>query len=207
MRPDGVRLSPLHRATLYGTFAVLAASGALWALLHDGLPFLGIALPAWHGAEPSLLALHGAAAMLMLLVLGSLVPQHVKWSWKGRLNRGTGGSMVATQVLLLVTGYALYYAGGEEARTVASDIHLAVGVGSPLLLLWHIVAGRRRRRPAHRTTRRHAKRPARDATAKLDAGATDHPVAPPLRDLANAAASAPGAAARPSRSPPPRPSA
>src|SRR5690348_9056566 len=132
MRRDGVRLSPLHRATLYGTFGVLAASGALWALLHDGLPFLGIALPAWHGAEPSLLALHGAAAVVMLLVFGSLAPQHVKWAWKGRLNRGTGGSMAATQALLLVTGYALYYAGGEETRTVASDLHLAIGLGAPL---------------------------------------------------------------------------
>ena|SRR5437764_13558448 len=157
MRPDGIRLSPLHRATLYGSFAVLTASGMLWALFHDAPPLMGIGGRAWHTAEPFLLALHGAAAMLTLLVLGSLAPQHVKWAWKGRLNRSTGALMIATQALLIATGYALYYAGGEDSRVVASDLHLAVGIGVPLILVWHVVEGRRRRRQTRRATRWHAR--------------------------------------------------
>jgi hypothetical protein len=166
MRPDGLRLSPLHRATLYGSFAVLTASGMLWALLHDGLPLIGVSRRAWHAAEPFLLALHGAAAMLTLLVLGSLAPQHVKWAWKGRLNRSTGALMVVTQTLLVVTGYVLYYAGGEESRVVASDIHIAIGIGVPLILAWHVVEGRRRRRQARRAARWHARHKARCPAAK-----------------------------------------
>jgi hypothetical protein len=44
---------------------------------------------------------------------------------------------------LTITGYGLYYAGGERLRAWTSWIHLAVGLALPILLLIHIFVGRR----------------------------------------------------------------
>jgi hypothetical protein len=44
-----------------------------------------------------------------------------------------------------VTGYGLYYAGGESLRAWTSWIHLAVGLALPLLLILHIWLGKRTR--------------------------------------------------------------
>jgi len=151
MRPSGISLSRLHRRALYGVFAVLFLTGVAWYLLDNGLGVVGV-----RDSDPSraiqsmLLKVHGAAAMLALIVLGSLVPYHVKWAWKVGLNRGTGGLMLSTQVLLIVTGYALYYSGDEDVRAFAGNLHLIIGLGFPVILGWHIAEGRRRMQSTRR---------------------------------------------------------
>jgi len=143
MRPNGIKLSGLHRTALYGAFTVLFLTGAAWSVLDDGFAWLGYGGDG-NPISPILLDIHGGAAMLALLVLGSLFPQHVKWAWSGGMNRVTGGLMLSTQSLLVLTGYALYYAGDDGVRSVASGLHLAIGLGFPAILLWHIIEGRRR---------------------------------------------------------------
>lgn len=142
MRLNGIRLSGVHRTILYAAFTVLFLSGAAWSLLNiggDRQSDADVARP----LAPILLDIHGAAAMLALLVLGSLIPQHIKWAWSGRMNRVTGTLMLSTQSLLVMSGYALYYAGNEDMRALAHDLHVAIGLGFPIILLWHILEGRR----------------------------------------------------------------
>ena len=43
---------------------------------------------------------------------------------------------------LTLTGYLLYYAGGEETRPVISILHWVLGLVVPAVLAWHIVHGR-----------------------------------------------------------------
>jgi hypothetical protein len=145
MRPDGIKLPAWQRWTVYLAFGVLFVTGVAWSLLHDGLPRLGYEALSELAVVPLLLDIHGAAAMAALLVLGSLLPQHIKWAWSGRLNRFTGGLILATQGLFIATGYALYYVGDETLRAYASDLHLLLGLGLPLVLVGHIVVGRRQR--------------------------------------------------------------
>ena len=88
---------------------MLFATGALWFVLHDAGGALG--LPSGNAVEsvlPSLMSLHGAAAMLGLLLLGSLGPQHIVWAWRARMNRATGSVLILAQALLVFTGYLLY---------------------------------------------------------------------------------------------------
>ena len=47
--------------------------------------------------------------------------------------------------VLTITGYGLYYAGGEGLRAWTSWIHLAIGMVLPILLLIHILLGKRTR--------------------------------------------------------------
>jgi hypothetical protein len=55
--------------------------------------------------------------------------------------------------VLTITGYGLYYAGGERLRAWTSWIDLAVGLALPILLLIHIFLGRRTRPSGQSRTR------------------------------------------------------
>jgi hypothetical protein len=57
----------------------------------------------------------------------------------------TGRRSFGSFGILTITGYGLYYAGGESLRAWTSWIHLAVGLGMPLLLILHIWLGKRTR--------------------------------------------------------------
>jgi hypothetical protein len=143
-----MKLSVRHRIWLYSVFGVLFATGLGWWLIHrtesaelqTGLEIRPV--------EPWLMKIHGAAAMLGLIILGALIPLHIKRSWRARRNRGSGSSMITVCILLIVTGYALYYAGGDHLRALASTAHLVLGLGFPVLLIWHIICGRRSARRA-----------------------------------------------------------
>jgi hypothetical protein len=120
----------------------LFLSGALW-LLTDRLkqPSSG---EMWSRMKTSLLMLHGAGAMVMLVLFGGLMPFHVRVGWRRKRNRTTGTVMLAANVALIVTAFGLYYAGAEPVRDWASTVHTGVGLALPALLALHIVRGRRR---------------------------------------------------------------
>ena len=94
------------------------------------------------------LKLHGLAAMGSLIIFGSLMPGHIRKAWQHRKNRGSGGTMVATMIALTLTGYALYYVGGEELRPLISLTHWIWGLAMAPLIVLHIVLGRRTRKLA-----------------------------------------------------------
>ena len=122
----------MQRRLLYSSLAVLLASGAYWALIHyAGLPpYL---------SEPLLMKVHGAAAMVALVVIGGLLTLHVPGGWAERRSWPSGSAMLAVCALLILTGYLLYYAGNETAREVSSYVHLALGLVLPLLLGFHVI--------------------------------------------------------------------
>ena len=55
-----------------------------------------------------MLKAHGAAAMLVLVLIGTLLPMHVKFAWRARRNLRTGLSILGVFGFLVLTGYALY---------------------------------------------------------------------------------------------------
>lgn len=142
MRHSALRLSPRHRRWFYTLTAVLFLSGVAWLALHLWTTRgSGDVEPS--PAEPWLLRIHGAAAMAVLVLLGTLIPLHVRRGWIAHLNRSTGLTMIVGAAVLIVTGYGLYYAGSEDLRVKVELVHDVVGVGVPLLLWWHIRSGRR----------------------------------------------------------------
>ena len=137
-----MRLSHGHRRWIYWSGAALFATGALWLLFHYFLRQHGEFGETPHPLEVWWLRLHGACAMLALIITGSLLPIHVRRGWHQRKNLLAGGVVVAILVLLIASGYGLYYYGGEEARPLISAFHWIVGLGAPLTLIWHISRGR-----------------------------------------------------------------
>jgi hypothetical protein len=51
--------------------------------------------------------------------------------------------MVTFNAVLIATAFGLYYLGAETVRSWASDLHIGAGLALPVLLVVHIVAGRR----------------------------------------------------------------
>ena len=141
-RPESIRLKRLQRFFLYAVLVPLFLSGLAWAYwnyLVASPGDLGMSAKAWA------MKIHGAAAMAILVLIGMLLNAHVKFAWRARRNRANGSVFLSAFAVLTVTGYGLYYAGGESLRAWTSWIHLAIGLVLPILLLVHIFLGKRTR--------------------------------------------------------------
>jgi hypothetical protein len=139
--PSALRLDDRFRRGLYGVFSVLFVTGAVW-LIADGFK----ESPSgdfWQAASATLLMIHGGAAMVALVLLGALIPVHVVRAWRARRNRPVGVAMATANVLFIATAFGLYYAGSDTFRPWISDVHIAVGLTFPALLVIHILTGRR----------------------------------------------------------------
>jgi hypothetical protein len=143
-RPDPIRLKPVQRYLLYAVLALLFFSGVAWSCWT----YLVASPPEEFDATAKVWAMkiHGAGAMAILVLVGMLLNGHVKSAWRARRNRKNGSIFLTTFGVLTVTGYGLYYAGGEMLRQWTSWIHLVVGLGLPILLIIHIQLGKRTRR-------------------------------------------------------------
>lgn len=138
-----------QRWALYAVIVLLwVSAGVWWLLAGERLPAtLGVAAEA--AAElwrPRLLALHGLAAYLFLVVCGSFVPHHIRRALAARANRTSGLLTVAAVAVVAASGWGLYYLGDEAWREAARLVHDSLGFVLPLGLLLHALFGRRWRR-------------------------------------------------------------
>lgn len=137
-----MRVQAGHKRWVFRVSYAVFATGVLWLLFHYFVRVNGEFGETAHPLEVWWLRLHGLAAFGALLVVGSLLPIHVRTSWHQRRNLGFGIGMLGVAVLLIVTGYALYYFGGEELRPVISAVHWIVGLAAALVMVLHIRTGR-----------------------------------------------------------------
>ena len=141
-RPDRIRLRHLQRYFLYAVLALIFLSGAAWAFWN----YLAASPGDFEtSAKAWAMKIHGAAAMAILVSVGMLLNEHVRLAWRARRNRANGSVFLSVFAFLTITGYGLYYAGGEKLRAWTSWIHLGIGLVLPILLLIHIFLGKRTR--------------------------------------------------------------
>jgi len=141
-RPDSIRLKRLQRYSLYAVLALVFLSGVAWAYWNYFVASPGdfeMTAKAWA------MKVHGGAAMAALVLIGMLLNVHVRFAWRAGRNRANGSVFLSAFAVLTITGYGLYYAGGETLRAWTSWIHLAIGLILPILLLIHILLGRKTR--------------------------------------------------------------
>jgi len=131
MRTKRIRFSPLLNYWFYSVFGVLFLSGVIWLLVR------------YSDFAPWLLRIHGAAAMASLVILGVLIPAHMRRAWERKRNQVTGIIMVALCLLMILSGYGLYYCGDELLHAWWSGFHSVVGCLFPLTLVWHVFSGRK----------------------------------------------------------------
>jgi hypothetical protein len=141
-----------QRYFLYAVLALLFVSGVAWSYWNYFIASPGdfeMTAKAWA------IRIHGAAAMAILVLVGMLLSGHVRFAWRVRRNRANGSLFLGAFGILTITGYGLYYAGGETLRAWTSWIHVGVGLALPLFLILHIWLGRRTR-PATQLQKRPA---------------------------------------------------
>jgi hypothetical protein len=116
----------------------LFVSGVAWLVLHYFCQLAGPYGAETNPLEPWSLRLHGGFAALALVLLGSMIPGHIAPALSARRHLLSGLGMLAAWSVLALTGYLLYYAGGESFRQDVSLVHWIVGLGLPLSLLLHL---------------------------------------------------------------------
>jgi hypothetical protein len=142
MKRRGLQLSRRHRWSLYAVVLVLFLSGVIWIGLHQ-LDEAGNTSGPWRELKPSVMTVHGLVAAMFVVLLGTLLPVHVRHSWHARRNRANGVFFLSVVSTLTLTGYLLYYLGNERTRAWCSNVHFWLGAAIPLLLVLHIWSGRR----------------------------------------------------------------
>lgn len=139
------RLAKWHIWFLSLAGTALWLSGAAWLLLHYYGRTEGDFGPQVNPLEPWMMKLHGAAVMAALLAIGGLFIVHIPKGWSHAAQRAAGIALSALLVLLMASGYLLYYAADEDLRGWVSLIHWAPGLGAPVIFVWHYVNGQKLR--------------------------------------------------------------
>ena len=142
-----LRLERWHRRSMYAVCAWLAATGLLWLSAHFMMRSAGEFGETIHPLEPWSMKLHGAGAMIALFFVGSLMNSHIRRAIRAGRNLESGWSMIAVLLALVITGYGLYYLASENSRPIWSAVHWIIGLAFPLVLILHIVLGKKSSRP------------------------------------------------------------
>jgi hypothetical protein len=71
--------------------------------------------------------------------------------WRDKRQRNIGILLTALVAVLILTGYLLYYAGGDVLRSWSSILHWGLGLATPLIFIWHYLGHKpkivRKKRP------------------------------------------------------------
>src|SRR5579871_1994568 len=136
------RLRQTLRGWIIGIGAGVWATGAGWLVVHYWLKAGGPFGLETNPQEPWWLRAHGAFAFLAIWTAGILWGLHVVNAWGQHRRRWSGGALFGAVILVILTGYLLYYAGADRARAVISDVHWIVGLALPAAYLVHRLAHR-----------------------------------------------------------------
>lgn len=162
-------LSRRQELWLYGLGGVLALTGAGWLLCHYWLREPG---PAPHPLEVWWLRAHGAAMIGFLIVFGTLLPGHVVRGWRHGMNRNSGIPVVTAAVVLMLTGYGLYYVVDDDLRGWVSIVHWAVGLAAVGAVTVHAMLGKQARKLQRQSRLTRARRPLVEQTIQPS---SEHP--------------------------------
>ena len=142
MRRSKVILGPWHKRVLYLSLSLLWLSGALWLYLKYFGQIVGTFGTQSSPWQPICMRVHGALAMVFLVLFGTLLIQHVPTGWKQQRQRPSGVSLLAISGVLIVTGWGLYYLVDAGIREWVSVIHWGLGLLFPAVIALHVILGR-----------------------------------------------------------------
>ena len=131
------------RATVLAVSALLWLSGALWMLLHYLFPGHNEFGPLPNPGEAPLMRLHGLIAVVAVFLLGWLAASHMWVRWSAWPGRPSGLWLLGVAVVLVASGYALYYTTGAF-HEAAGVLHEWLGLAALAVALTHWLG----RRPA-----------------------------------------------------------
>lgn len=144
------KIPTLFRYSIYGIFLLAWGSGLMFFVLKTWFVMEGDFGPIKHAWQYPSLQIHGAAAFLMMITYGFLLGTHVYHAWKVKPLRIFGLLLMALPILLMISGYALYYIAEDIARDLVGYFHLAIGFSLPFVLIGHILRHTHKKRTAQK---------------------------------------------------------
>lgn len=129
-----MRLTSIQRLFCYFTSIVLFSSGLIWLIFNVFQNYN----PDYRFFSIWSLKFHGAAAYGFLVVFGMIISTHISFNWQVKKNRRKSGIILTILfVILIITGYLLYYLGDEIVRNYVSYIHWIIGIFAAVVLPIH----------------------------------------------------------------------
>jgi hypothetical protein len=95
-----------------------------------------------HWLESPARAIHGFVILLVLLALGSLAPNHFVSGWRTGARRSSALVLAGGAVIMILTGWGLYYVAHDTVRQGMSWTHSALGL---LMLPFFFLHSRQRK--------------------------------------------------------------
>jgi hypothetical protein len=133
----GIYLSSRVKKWVNGIGFGVWMSGAGWLMVHYLLKHQdSFGIPG-NSAETWWLKVHGAFSFLAIWGGGFLWGFHIIKAWPRHQHRWSGGILITALLLLILSGYLLYYVADERSRESISLFHWIVGLGFPVAYLTH----------------------------------------------------------------------
>jgi len=126
-----------QKVCLDAALIVQLLSGGLWLIVHYtiGAGSEEIGLPHW--SEAWLMRLHGFAAFVILVAIGSFFAVHVPRGWRIRGLRGIDLTMLVCLAVTVITAYCLYYFAPDSIRPSLGWLHAGLGCAFGATVLVH----------------------------------------------------------------------
>jgi hypothetical protein len=137
------RMSRRHRLAVYVIVGILWLTGCAWLGLDQLFAVRGPFGIVPHPWEPPILLLHGVAAILSMYLFGWVTARHVLRWWSAGLRRVSGSALAALLVILIVSGFALFFLTDERWQHATGVAHEVLGVGIALFAIQHWLFRRR----------------------------------------------------------------
>jgi succinate dehydrogenase hydrophobic anchor subunit len=137
--------SASFRRTTISALLLLWLSGMVWIVLHYFYQAQTQFGPAPNPLEPMLMRIHGAIAVFAVALLGWVSARHISENWPRFKKRKSGIAMLSAYVLLVLSGYSLYYLLQDELREQVGQVHEILGAASVAVALVHWVRRSKRR--------------------------------------------------------------
>lgn len=141
------QLSAARQWALWLTVLLLTVTGAVWLWAEYLYQPADGGMEAYEIKHYAMLV-HALFALAFVYAAGTLLYTHMQMAWRQQRNRASGAVMTAFAAVLVLSGYGLWYAGGETLRPLSEWAHWVTGFGLPPLLLLHALLGKRRVRAA-----------------------------------------------------------
>jgi hypothetical protein len=125
------------RLAVYLLVGALWLSGCAWLCLDNFFARRGPFGMAAHPLEPPMLLAHGVIAILSMYLFGWITARHVLRWWSAGLRRVSGGALAAFIVLLVVSGFALFFLTDDQWQHAAALTHDVLGVAVALFAIQH----------------------------------------------------------------------
>lgn len=141
-----MRLSYFQRLFSHITIFALLISGVIWTIFNF------IDAETYRLIMVFSLRLHGLAAFGFLIVFGMLLSTHIAFNWRVKKNRRISGIILtAFFVILIISGYCLYYVGSEQIRAFISYLHWILGILCSGIFVAHFLIKSKKKIPIQQT--------------------------------------------------------